>query len=247
MFSSSSLRPRSSVCLKRVSSSFSVSVISGCARAELGIGLAHHLDQRRHQPVHQRIATAHDMGVAHRAAHDPAQHIAAALVGRQHAVGDQERRGAQMIGDDAMRNRMPAIGRHVRRLRRRHDQPAHQVDVVIVVLALQHRRDALQPHARVDRRLGQRHAIVGRQLLELHEHEIPDLDEAVAVLLGAARRPAREMRPVIVENLRARPAWPRVAHRPEIIGRADADDLLVRQARRSSSNRSPRPRPRHRR
>jgi hypothetical protein len=37
--------------------------------------------------------------MAHGAAHDPTQHIAAAFVRRQHAVRDQERRCAQMIGD----------------------------------------------------------------------------------------------------------------------------------------------------
>ncbi len=37
--------------------------------------------------------------MAHGAAHDPAQHVAAALVARQHAVGDQEGRGAQVVGD----------------------------------------------------------------------------------------------------------------------------------------------------
>jgi hypothetical protein len=40
--------------------------------------------------MHQRLGRAEDMRVAHGAAHDPAQHIAAAFVRRQHAVGDQE-------------------------------------------------------------------------------------------------------------------------------------------------------------
>ena len=44
------------------------------------------------------------VGMAHGAAHDAAKHIAAAFVRRQHAVGDQKRAGAQMIGDDPMRD-----------------------------------------------------------------------------------------------------------------------------------------------
>jgi len=40
--------------------------------------------------MHQRLFGAEQLRVAHRAAHDPAQHIAAAFVRRQHAVGNQE-------------------------------------------------------------------------------------------------------------------------------------------------------------
>ncbi len=63
------------------------------------VGGAHLAHQRRHQAPHQRLARAHHVRVPHRAAHDPAQHVAAALVGGQHAVGDQERAGAQVVGD----------------------------------------------------------------------------------------------------------------------------------------------------
>ena len=65
------------------------------------------------------------------------------------------------------------------------------------------------------------------QSLELHEHEIPDLDEAVAVRVRRAGRTARNVLPVIVENLRARPAGAGVAHRPEIVAGGDADDPLL--------------------
>ena len=77
---------------------------------QFGIGGAHLGDQRRHQPVHQRLLGAEQMRVAHRAAHDPAQHVAAALVRRQHAVGDQEAGGAQMIGDHAVARLVLAVG-----------------------------------------------------------------------------------------------------------------------------------------
>ena len=82
----------------------------GLGADQLGIGGAHLGDQRRHQPVHQRLGGAEQMGVAHRPAHDPAQHIAPALVGRQHAVGDQEARGAQMVGDHPVAGLARAVG-----------------------------------------------------------------------------------------------------------------------------------------
>jgi hypothetical protein len=50
--------------------------------------------------------------MAHGPAHDPAQHIAAPLIGRQHAVGDQEGGRAQMVGDH------PVAGTLVLALRR---------------------------------------------------------------------------------------------------------------------------------
>ena len=59
---------------------------------QFGIGLAHLAHQRRHQLPHQRLAGAEQLRMAHGAAHDAAQHVAAAFVRRQHAVGDQEAR-----------------------------------------------------------------------------------------------------------------------------------------------------------
>ena len=38
-----------------------------------------------------------------RAAHQAAQHVAAVLVGRDDAVGDQERHPARVVGEDAQR------------------------------------------------------------------------------------------------------------------------------------------------
>ncbi len=135
-----------------------------------------------------------------------------------------------MIGDDAMARRMFGVGRHAGQIDRGGDQRAEQIDGVIVVGALQHRGDALEPHAGVDRGTRQLDAGAPGKLLILHEHQIPDLDEAVAVLVGAAGRAALKLRPMIVENLGARAARPQIAHRPEIVGAGDADDLRLRHA-----------------
>ena len=134
-----------------------------------------------------------------------------------------------MIGDDAVRHRVRAVGGDAGRVGRGQDQRAEQIDVVIVVLALQHRGDALEPHAGVDRRARQRMPLAVARLLELHEDEVPDLDEAVAVLVGAAGRAAGNVGAVVVEDLRARAARAGIAHRPEIVGGRDADDLVLGQ------------------
>ena len=89
---------------------------------------------------------------------------------------------------------------------------AEQVDVVIVGDALQDGGDALQPHAGVDRGLGQVEAGVLVHLLELHEDQIPEFEEAVAVFVRASRagrrprcRPGRRRFP---SNSRTGPIGP---------------------------------------
>jgi len=169
--------------------------------------------------------------MAHRAAHDPPQDIAPALVARQHAVGDQEARRAKMIGDHAVARLALALGFGPGQLGRGRDQRPERVRIVIVVDALQHRRDPLQPHAGVDRRVGQLGDLDVVFLQELHEDEVPDLGEPVAILIGASGRPAGDMVAMIVKDFRAGPARAVGAHRPEIVLGRNADDALVRKAR----------------
>ena len=168
--------------------------------------------------------------MAHRPAHDAAQNVAAPFVRRHDPVGDQERGSAQMVGDHAMRGALRTVGIDAGEIGAVADEGAKQVDVVIVVHSLQDGGDALEAHAGVDRGAGQVDPLAARQRLELHEHQIPDLDEAVALRVRRAGRTAGNMGPMIVENLRARPARTGVAHRPEIVARRDADDPLVGQA-----------------
>ena len=167
----------------------------------------------------------------HRAPHDPAQHIAAPFIARQHTIGDQKTRAAQMIRHHAVAHPVRPVGGHAGRLGARRNQRAERIGIVVVVHALQNRRNALQPHARVDRGMRQRNPRAGRPLLVLHEHQVPDFDEPVAILLRAAGRPAGDMLAMIVENLAARTARPGVAHTPEIVGRRNADNPVIRQPR----------------
>src|SRR3546814_7939032 len=74
----------------------------------------------------------------------------------------------------------------------------------MVVDALHHRRNALQPHAGVDAGSRQVDALAARLLLILHEHQIPDFDEAVAILLRRSRRAAPDMVAMVIEDFAAR-------------------------------------------
>ena len=156
----------------------------GLRAAQFGIGLPHLGHQSRHQPVHQRILRAEQMRVAHCAAHDPAQHITASLAGRQHPVSQQEADRAQVIGDHPVAGPVLARCRNPGQAFRRRDQRTKGIGLIVVVLALQHRRQPFQPHAGIDAGLGQFGAAAIGGLLKLHEHQVPDLDKPVAVLVG---------------------------------------------------------------
>ena len=208
----------------------------GFAALELAIGRAHFGHQRRHQAVHQRVPGAQQMRMAHGAAHDAAQDIAAAFIGRQHAVRNQEGGGPQVIGDDAVAESGLAGGLHAAGGFRRRDQVTEQVHIVIVGDALQNGGDALQPHAGVNRRLGQVEAGLFVHLLELHEDEIPEFQITVAVFVGRTWRAAGHGWALVKEDFRAIAAGAGRAHGPQIVGVADdaviaeAGDLLPQSA-----------------
>ena len=128
--------------------------------------------------------------VPDRATHDAPQDIAATLVGRQHAVGDEEGDGTRVVGDDLVAEalgleRLRVVAQELRiRVDRR-----EEVRVVVGGDALDHRRQALQAQARVDAREGQRHAPL-RPLVELHEDQVPELQPAWALLANGRARNA---------------------------------------------------------
>ena len=68
---------------------------------DVGIGVAHHVDGDLGELGEDDLVGAEEVGVAHGAADDPAQHVAARLVGREHPVGDEHRGGAGVLGEDA--------------------------------------------------------------------------------------------------------------------------------------------------
>ena len=112
---------------------------------------------------------------------------------------------------------------------RRGDQRLEQVDIIIVMHALQHSRRALQPHAGIDRGLGQFSDDLGFFLPILHENQVPDLDETVTIFLRRAGWAAPDMIAMIVEQFAARAAGAIVAHRPEIVLGGDTDDAVFRK------------------
>ena len=105
-----------------------------------------------------------------------------------------------------------------------------EVGVVVRQVTLQDGRHPFEPHAGIDRGRRQGNQLAIGLPIELHEHVVPDLDVAVAAALDAAARAARQFLPArhagAAEeiDLGAASARPRIAHRPEVIVRAQLAD-----------------------
>lgn len=100
-----------------------------------------------------------------------------------------------MIGDHPVRGGLFALRGNTGQRFRCGDQRLESVGVVIVVHALEHGGDPLDTHAGINRGLGQVDAGTVGLLLVLHEDEVPDLDEAVAVLIGLPGGPPKMWSP----------------------------------------------------
>ena len=81
--------------------------------AQFGVGIAHLCRQRAHKAVHHRVFGPQQMRMAHGAAHDAAQHIAAPVVRWHHPVGNQKRGRSQMVGNNTVVGFAGAIGRAI--------------------------------------------------------------------------------------------------------------------------------------
>src|SRR5688500_6435068 len=120
------------------------------------------------------------------------------------------------------------------------DQWYEEVGVIVVRNRLHHSGDALQSHACIDRRFGERNESAVLLPVELHEDEIPDLEEAARLcslderitgeIIQVESRPLtrrtsrktpvrRDLRKIDVD-LRAWAAWPGVGHLPEVVVRS---------------------------
>jgi hypothetical protein len=206
----------------------------------------HLLDDLFDDEHERRFAPSEQPGMAHRAAENTPQDIAAAVIAWEDSVRQQKGNRAGVVRDDAKARRSfllinvldpddPLDRRDVRR---------EEVGVIVVRDSLQHGRDALEARARVDAWLWKRQHLAVCLPVELHEDEIPDLEEAAG--LGALdervggkfrtgdvgplaprargkRKIFREVREIDI-NFGARAAGARVCHLPEIIGGAESVD-----------------------
>ena len=115
-----------------------------------------------------------------------------------------------------------------RRMTGRFHQCAKQISVIVIMAALQQRRDTFQPHTSINRlhiKCGHRSVFI---LFILHEHDVPNFNKAITVFIGGTGAITRNMRAVIIENLGAWAARSRWAHLPEIVQRPNTNDPVFR-------------------
>ena len=163
-------------------------------------------------------------------AQNPAQHIAAPLVRRQHTISHQERDRAKMVRYHAHRPiglvllpiPNPGPGGHGAKQRRKH------IAVIVAIDTLCHCRQTFQSHASIDAGPGQGMQLPPSISIELHEDEIPDLDDAIA----RAVRPivARHRRSLVEMKFRTGPTGSGISHLPEVIFFVATHDARIQHA-----------------
>ena len=154
--------------------------------AELRIGVAHLLADDPAEPVD--AVEPDPLAVLDGTADDAAADVAATLVRRRDAVGDQERHRAAVVGEHAVRlgrDRVAAVGHPGLGLDPVHDQP-EAVGVEDRADVLEQAGAALDAEAGVDVLARQRHELGARPQVVLHEDEVVELHVAVALAAGPA-------------------------------------------------------------
>src|ERR1700694_262767 len=174
----------------------------------------HEVDNRIGAFRQERLIYPQQLTMPHRAAQDAAEDIAASLVAGQHAISRQEDERTPVIRDDAQGGvhfvvfSISVVGKR----RKLVDNRAEQVGIKDRLLALQHHAHTLKPKARVDILFRQWCACAVEVLVELHEHQVPDLQKTLALAARLAVCPTAAMLDAaIIVNLRIGSAWPGLA------------------------------------
>ncbi len=208
--------------------------------AQDGIGVTHQLDDDLGRLFEEGLMATQQPAVAHGTPDDAAQHVAASLVRRHHAIGDEEGDGPRVVGDDLVAEALAleGIGVMLEQLAHARVDGHEHVGVVVGGRVLQHRGEAFEAHAGVDRLEGQLCPWPLDRLVELHEYEIPDLQPARAGLgvVGHAAGPLGILLPAVEVDLAVGSAGTRVGHAPEVVVVAVVDIAPSRHALRRQAD-----------
>ncbi len=210
----------------------------GTAFLEVGVGRGHRVDDHLGGLTQERLGATQQAPVANGTAQDAAQDVPPAFVRGKDPVGHEEGDGADVVGNDLVAEALllEPLGVMADQLAHPGVDRSKQVRVVVARDTLDDARDPLQPKPGVDAGRRQRRQAAVRVELELHEHEVPDLEPARAVL-GVVRDAFRTLGQVgtaIEVDLGARSTGPDVGHPPPVLlvashEVAPADQALGRQ------------------
>ena len=186
----------------------------------------------RHDVIEESAPDSEDPAVTAGAAQEPAQHVAASLVGGHDAVRDEECRRACMVRDDPKGNVRLFIGfvSDSRLFADCSDDILNGIDLEHVVDALHDAGKPFEPHAGIDvfmRKLG---VVAVTVVIELGEHVVPDLHIAVAVAAGTAVGTAAAVFFAAVEVDFGAGAAGALSVLPEVVLLAEAHDVVLAHA-----------------
>ena len=211
-------------------------------------GIAHLGHQSGHKFIEESFfLTKEGVGITDCTTQDTTDHIACLCVRRQLAIGNRERNSPQMVCTDShghVDTSLTSITRRTslffesiifqaRQLLLSLDDGLEHVSIVVRVFALQHTDQSLEAHTCVDdihREFLERAVSLA---VELHEHEVPDLDHLGIVLIHKvattdARGLALLWGTAVDMDLRAGTAGTCVAHLPEVVVLVAVDDMILR-------------------
>ncbi len=206
--------------------------------AQFRIDITHLLDDHADDLDERRLSAAEQPGVPNGSAQNSAQYVTSSFVRGENTIREKDRHCTTVVRDDAEGRSLFALAIAVPDgFLDRFDQRHEQIRVEVVRFALHDRGDSLEASSSIDRWLGQRHQRAIRLPIELHEDEIPELEESSRFRAFDERR-LREFLPVqlrplalcalgkapvarnvgeIDEYLRAWPARARIGHLPEVV------------------------------
>ncbi|MNI04731.1 hypothetical protein D3C73_576610 [compost metagenome] len=176
---------------------------------------------------------AQRLAVAHCAAEQTADNIAAAFIGRKHAVTHGKRYRTDVVGNDLQRNillQIVLVG-DTGKLRRLLNNRLEQISVKVRVHILQNRRETLQTGTGINILVRKRRIAAVFVVVELREYEVPHFEPAFifpARIHFRIGQVAAVGFAAVIEDFRARAARA-FADIPEVVV-AQLDDALCGQS-----------------
>ena len=193
-------------------------------RLDFREGVRHLVVQHAHEFVDERFVHAQERGaITDGTAEDAANHIARSGVGRELSVSNGERNGPDVVGDDPERNGLLAVVFGVGLATMLGDgveKGREDVGVVVRGHTLHGHGQAFESHPRVDVLVGKRHQGAVRHAVELHEHQVPNLNHLRVVLVDhgtSVHLLALLVAAEVDVDFGTRPAGSRFPHLPEVV------------------------------
>ena len=195
-----------------------------CATA-LANGNPHHVQK-------EGVVNAEKLTVTASAANDTAKHVAASLVGGDHAVRDHKHGATNMVRNDTDRNVVLGIGSVglAGNAANGINHLADRIDLKHIVHALHDAGETLKTHTRIDVLLYKLGIVAVSVVVKLRENVVPDLHVTIALTAGlAVRRATAVLFTAVKVDLRAGTAGT-CAVFPEVVGLAKSYDMLLGNA-----------------